>query len=170
MNETRFDRSDDAAQELNLTTHRAAGASVWDRRGWDGTSELAMTRWLVGVGGGALAIEGLRRRGLSGSFFAGLGGSLVWWSLTGQGDLSTARRWFDGVLEHAPWRAADPVQEASADSFPASDAPSFTSTVGTGLRPSARAARSVNSGPTVSNVEPSTSPGRGSKPGRPPAR
>ena len=29
--------------ELNLTTHRAS-ASVWDRRGWDGTRErLAMT-------------------------------------------------------------------------------------------------------------------------------
>jgi hypothetical protein len=68
--------------------------------------------------------------------------------LTGQGDLSTARRWFDDVLEHAPWRTADPVQEASADSFPASDAPSFTSTVGAGLRPTAR----------------------GSKPGRPAAR
>ena len=166
MNETKFDRPHNAPQELNLTTHRAAGASVWDRRGWDGTSELAMTRWLVGVGGGALALEGLRRRGFRGSFFAGLGGSLVWWALTGQGDLSTARRWFDDVLEHAPWRAADPVQEASADSFPASDAPSFTSTVGAGLRPSARSARSVNSGPTVSNAE----PGRGSKPRRPPAR
>jgi hypothetical protein len=125
----------DRAPDLNLTAHRTAGASVWDRRGWDGTRELAMTRWLVGVGGGALAVEGLRRRGVTGSFFAGLGGSLVWWALTGQGDLSTARRWFTDVIEHGPWRSADLVQEASADSFPASDAPSFTPTVGTGVRP-----------------------------------
>jgi hypothetical protein len=134
MNHTTSDPLHDAPQDLNLTAHRAAGASVWDRPGWDGTSELMMTRWLVGVGGGALAIEGLRRRGFSGSFFAGLGGSLVWWALTRQGDLSMARRWFTDATEHAPWRSADPVHEASADSFPASDAPSFTPAVGTGLR------------------------------------
>lgn len=130
-------QQDDAPQELNLATHRA-DASVWDRRGWDGTKEPAVTRWLVGVGGGALAIEGLRRRGVTGSFFAGLGGTLVWWALTGQGDLTTARRWFVDVLERAPWRPEDPVFAASADSFPASDAPAFTSTVGTGVRPKTR--------------------------------
>lgn len=125
---------------LNLTTHRAP-ASVWDRRGWDGTrQQLAATRWLLGIGGGALALQGLRQRSVAGSVLAGLGGSLAWWALTGEGDLSDARRFIGQLVERAGWRTEDQVHDASADSFPASDAPAWTPTVGTGLsgRPRAR--------------------------------
>jgi hypothetical protein len=118
---------------LNLTTHRAP-ASVWDRRGWDGTREqLTMTRWLVGIGGGALALQGLRQRSVAGSILAGLGGSLAWWALTGEGDLSEARRFVGHLVDRAGWRTEDQVHDASADSFPASDAPAWTPTVGAGL-------------------------------------
>jgi len=125
-------------ETLNLTTHRAA-SSVWDRRGWDGTPEqLTMTRWLVGIGGGALAIQGLRQRSVPGSILAGIGSGLAWWAFTGEGDLSDARRFVGRLADRAGWRREDLVHDASADSFPASDAPAWTATVGTGLRGGAR--------------------------------
>jgi hypothetical protein len=118
---------------LNLTSHRAT-TSVWERRGWDGTREhRAMTRLLVGVGGAALAIQGLRLRSVRGSMLAGLGGTLAWWAITGEADLSRARCFMSQLAERAGWRREDLVHDASADSFPASDAPAWTATVGTGL-------------------------------------
>jgi len=124
------------SSDLNLAsaTHRAP-ASVWDRDGWNGNRQpLALTRWLLGIGGAALAAQGVRQRSVAGGALAAMGGSIAWWALTGEGDLSDARRWFGKVLEKAPWNSDDLVHESSADSFPASDAPSFTPTVGTGLR------------------------------------
>jgi hypothetical protein len=98
-------------QGLNITTHRAP-ESVWNRRGWDGTPErLTVTRWLIGVGG-----------------------SLAWWALTGEGDLSEPRRWTGALIERVSGPSTDSVHDASADSFPASDAPAWTPTVGTGVR------------------------------------
>jgi hypothetical protein len=118
---------------LNLTAHRAA-ESVWERSGWDGNREkLAVTRWLVGIGGGALALQGLRQRSITGSLLAGVGGGLAWWALTGEGDLSEARRRIGQVIERVGLRPEDRVHDESAESFPASDAPSWTPTVGTGL-------------------------------------
>jgi uncharacterized membrane protein len=98
-------------RELNLTAHRAAG-NVWDRRGWDGTREqLTMTRVLVGVGGGALALQGLRQRSIVGALLAGLGSGLAWWALTGEGDLSGARLWLGHALERAGWTYQDRVHD-----------------------------------------------------------
>jgi len=135
-------------RELNITAHRAP-ANVWDRRGWNGTSEqLALSRWLVGLGGSALAIQGLRRRSVSGSIMAGLGSSLAWWALSGEGDLSDVWRRAGHLMERIGWSWHDRVGQESAESFPASDAPSWTPTVGTGVvrgaatsRTSARAGR-----------------------------
>ena len=125
--------------KLNLETHRAP-VSVWDRRGWDGTREqLTMMRWLVGLGGGALALQGLRQRSIAGGILAGLGGSLAWWALTGEGDLSEVGRIAGRFADRVGLRPEDEVSAASADSFPASDAPSWTPTVGTTPRRAPRA-------------------------------
>lgn len=121
-----------APRELNITSHRAQ-ESIWDRSGWNGTPErLTLSRWLVAIGGGALVLQGLRHRSVPGVAVAGLGGSLAWWALTGEGDLSDAQRWLARLLEQLPWQSKDRIHEASADSFPASDAPSWTPTTGSG--------------------------------------
>jgi uncharacterized membrane protein len=125
--------------EMNLTTHRSS-VSVWDRRGWDGTREqLATTRWLVGIGGGALALQGVRPRSVIGSVLAALGGTLAWWALTGEGDLSEARRRVSQLLGPFTRSQREQIDDASADSFPASDPPASSAAVGTGMSQRMRA-------------------------------
>ena len=121
-------------RELNLQMHRAP-VSVWDRRGWNGTrEEIAITRLLLGIGGAALAVQGIRLGTWTGRALAGVGGTVAWWALTGEGDLSQARQWFTRVVGGSREGHANAIDDASAESFPASDAPSWTPTVGTGLR------------------------------------
>src|SRR5687768_14159863 len=105
--------------------------SVWDKPGFGASlSTYDQERWMTAAWASLLTVVGARRGGFAGGLLAMAGIVLTVRAAMGRRDLSAARGCVDRSLQDRGWRSKDVVTETSAESFPASDSPSWTPTAG----------------------------------------
>ena len=110
---------------LNLVQHRGE-PTIWDSQ----ASRFACDaeRWVAGMAASALLAYGFKRRSSAGFLLALAGTGLAWWAAT-TADTRRVRR---GRLRAslAQREGSDIIAASGEESFPASDAPSWTPTTG----------------------------------------
>jgi uncharacterized membrane protein len=117
----------------NLTVTRSE-KSVWDKPSLSSSlSTCDQERWLMATTGSVLAMAGARRGGFTGGLVAMAGSFLAVRAAMGRHDFNVARRWVESAMNDR-WGAADRVEDAAMESFPASDAPAWTEVSGAAPR------------------------------------
>jgi len=121
----------------NLVQHRGE-PNIWDQQGAGLACDTE--RWFAGIAASALLAYGFKRRSSAGFLLALAGAGLAWWATVGVDERQIRRARLRATF---PRRDRDDIIENTGEeSFPASDAPSWTPTTG-------------NTGPSSANRVPS---------------